>query len=117
MPITIRNRLVQDPHRVVGLSAHRVNKRKQRRTDFHLALERRGVNLTQLASRTGLSMSYISRIVSGVRTPSLLTTIELARALGLGIVEMAGMLLPDEPIPVRAEVGHGASVLEVAHER
>lgn len=101
MPITIRNVKVQDPHRIVGLSAHRVNKRKQRKTDFHFALERRGLNLTQVASRTGLSMSYISRIVSGQRCPSLLTTIELARALGLGLLEMTAMLLPDEPIPTR----------------
>lgn len=113
MPITIRNRLVQDPHLVVGLSPHRVNRRKQRQTDFHLLLARNGLNLTQVAVRTGLSMSYISRIVSGVRTPSLLTTIELARALNMGLVEMAGMLLPGEPIPVPGAVG----TVEVLHGR
>lgn len=95
---TIRTRTHMDPHRVVGLSAHRVNRRKQRLTDFNVLLQKGGINHTQLAARTGLSLTYISRIVGGMRTPSLFATIALARALKIGLTQMARIILPDEVI-------------------
>lgn len=99
MPTAVRNRLTVDPHRIVGLSATRVNRRKQRQTDFHLLLARADLNLTQIAARSGLSQSYVSRIVAGTRTPSLKSTVDLARSLGLTLPEMASILLPGEVLP------------------
>lgn len=96
MPIAIAHRPKPDPHRAVRLNPGMIARRKQRTTAFRTLLQGRGVNLTQLARMTGFSHSYISRIVDGRRTPSLRTTVDLAVHLGIGLVEMAEILLQED---------------------
>lgn len=87
-----------NPHRLTGLSARRRRLHLQRKSDFWALLDSRNLNLTQVAARTALSHSYISRIIAGSRTPSLRATLDLARVLGLTLAEMASYLLPDTEI-------------------
>lgn len=47
----------------------------------------------QIASRTGLTASYVSRIWAGKRTPSLEVTVRLAQALGVSLPELTAVLL------------------------
>lgn len=53
----------------------------------HMRDRRRALGLTQeeLAEMAGLSANYVARIELGLRTPSLSTTVRLARALGLEV--------------------------------
>lgn len=87
-----------DAHRLVGLSAHRLRMRRQRESDIRRLLSDRGLNLTMVAARMALSHSYISRIVSGTRTPSLQVAIDMAAVLRIPLAEMAAHLLPEAKI-------------------
>jgi transcriptional regulator with XRE-family HTH domain len=52
--------------------------------------ERRGVTLTVLASRTGISKSTLSRLENGERKPSLELLLPLSRAFDLPLDELVG---------------------------
>ncbi len=56
----------------------------------HLRDRRRALGLTQegLAERADLSTNYVAKIELGLKTPSLSTTIRLARALGMEVSDI-----------------------------
>lgn len=95
MPIAITVR--PDPgsaasHMVRG---HVHQRRKARTVALTRAMEEVGHTITTLSRATGVDRSYISRILSGHRTPSLDATYRLARVLGKGMDWMTLTLLPD----------------------
>lgn len=49
-------------------------------------------NYSKLARETGLSVSHVSRVMRGLRTPSVRTLLLLSKALGLPIDKMLTML-------------------------
>lgn len=53
----------------------------------------RGLTLTALAGRTGISAAHLSRMEKGERQPSIGSLIQLARAYGVSLGELVG----DEP--------------------
>ena len=62
------------------------------------AMTERGVSQQQLAARSGVDHSTISRLLGGQRNPSLATAARLARALEVSL-EPAGLSLPLTDLP------------------
>jgi transcriptional regulator with XRE-family HTH domain len=58
---------------------------------------RRGHTLTELAERTGTSVSTLSRLESGRRRPTLDLLIPLARIYGVTLDDLVGMPPPEDP--------------------
>lgn len=69
--------------------------RAARQRWFALRMIPRHLTITEVSRKTGISMSYLSRIISGHRMPGLDTTMRLARELGVTLQQMADVLLPD----------------------
>lgn len=59
---------------------------------FRLRALRRqhGLSLEQLAQRTGLTKSYLSKLERAVSAPSISTVIKLAQAYGMGVSQLIG---------------------------
>lgn len=57
------------------------------------AMDTAGLNMSILAGKCAVHYSYISRIVSGERQPSLLVARRMAQALGIPLEAMADILL------------------------
>jgi transcriptional regulator with XRE-family HTH domain len=55
------------------------------------AMERRGWDQPQLAERSGVSQSSISRMLNGQQAPKLDSAAKLAKALDLSLDELAGL--------------------------
>lgn len=91
----IRVRPALDPPAVSALRRELKMAREARRARFVMYMERAGHTMTSLAHETGIDRSYISRIISGTRTPALDTTIRLSRALRVGLDDLARTLMPD----------------------
>lgn len=91
----IRVRPALDPPAVAALRRELKVAREARRARFVMYMEQAGHTMTSLAQATGIDRSYISRIISGTRTPALDTTIRLSRALRVGLEEVARTLMPD----------------------
>lgn len=113
MPVAISHRPKPLYSRTLGLSSRRLRLKRERESAFWQLLDRRGLNLTQVAARAAISHSYASRIVAGTRCPSLNTTMDLAAVLGVSLQEMADILVPpetrlphDAPAPRLMEVPH-----------
>lgn len=95
-----------DPHLAVGLDPDRIARRKAKRVYFETFMQTRGINLTQFAARVACSHSYISRIVSGDRTPSLDTTVHLAKFMEVPLQQLADVLVGEgEPGDVEVDGG------------
>ena len=62
--------------------------------------ELKGVTLEQLAERTGLTKSYLSKVERGVSVPSVATALKLADAFEVGIGDLFGMSAPDKDFVV-----------------
>lgn len=75
----------------------------------------KNLNQIELAQKTGLSTSQISRILSGFSTPSLETLVLLAKGLSVSKTEIlyaVGTLTPEDDFQVAIErVGHKFSQL------
>jgi len=56
----------------------------------------------ELARRCGCSISYVSLLLQGKRTPSLAMSRRLAAALGIGLDELNGWLVSLAPSPDRS---------------
>src|SRR3546814_19218663 len=69
----------------------------------------RGLTLDELASRSGMSMSTLSRLESGKRQASLEMLLLLTRQLGLRIADIVQPATPDPrvrpPVIQRDEIG------------
>lgn len=83
-----------DPAQMVGIRTELRQRRARRKVVLNHQLEVAGLTMTELSRRTGVDLSYISRIWSGDRMPGLDTTIRLAEALGMTLQELADVLLP-----------------------
>ena len=59
---------------------------------FRLRALRRqhGLSLEQLAQRTGLTKSYLSKLERAVSAPSISTVVKLAQAYGMGVSQLIG---------------------------
>ncbi|HHV93565.1 MAG TPA: helix-turn-helix transcriptional regulator [Firmicutes bacterium] len=78
--------------------------------------EKRGLTLQEVASRSGLSRSYLSEIENGKKQPSVKTLEALAAALNVAL----DALLPEEGMQAEAETLTGDSLgdrLRLARER
>lgn len=76
-----------DMRRLVGRNVARVRRAK-------------GLSQEELAARSGFSQQYLSGLERGKRNPTVVTLYELARALGVGHVELvAGDDAAGEPGP------------------
>ena len=62
--------------------------------------ELKGVTLEQLAERTGLTKSYLSKVERGVSVPSVATALKLADAFEVGIGDLFGMSAPEKDFVV-----------------
>lgn len=81
---------------MIGIRIDIKRRREKRRVVLHHQLEEVGMTMSDLAKETGVSLSYISRIVSGARVPGLDTSIRLSQSLSLTLQEFADILLPPE---------------------
>lgn len=61
---------------------------KKLKNNLSQILTQKGIRQSTLAVKTGLSPNYISLIISGKRTPTLLTAHKIAQALGYTIDEI-----------------------------
>lgn len=59
---------------------------------------RHGHTLTDLAERTGVSLSTLSRLESGQRRPTLDLLLPLARLYGVTLDDLVGVPPPDDPL-------------------
>lgn len=82
-----------DPMARVGLRKDLRDRRRARTKWLTQAMEHAGHTMTTLAAASGTDLSYISRIISAHRTPSLNVTVLLARALGVPLQELADVLI------------------------
>lgn len=55
----------------------------------------RGLTLSQLSEISGVSMAHLSRLENGERTPTVRTMLQLARAYGVSLGELAGESLTE----------------------
>ncbi len=53
--------------------------------------EMKGVTLEQLAKRTGLTKSYLSKVERGISVPSIATALKLAETFEVGVGELFGV--------------------------
>ncbi|MEU6099135.1 helix-turn-helix domain-containing protein [Streptomyces flaveolus] len=72
------------------------------------AREHRGDTLTDVSRATGISLSTLSRIETGRRTPTLEVLLRLTRTYGLSLDELAGRARPSAP---RSRVDDDKTVL------
>lgn len=68
---------------------------------FRKLMKGKGLTMGQLSRMTAIDLSYVSRIISGARMPGLDTCMRLARALGVGLEEIAQVLIPDLDVVTR----------------
>ena len=68
---------------------------KKRRMKLHTWLAENGKTATWLAGRTGLSISYLSRVIAGARIPSLETCGLIGQATNGAVT--ANDLVPSSP--------------------
>lgn len=90
-----------EPQRAVALQKWRRERRRQLRVYLMLKIAERGWTITHMAQTCEINLSYLSRIINGYRTPSLETTMRIARAFGVPLEELANMV-----------VGHNGSEIE-----
>jgi len=57
----------------------------------------RGWSQEAFADKCGFSQQYLSGLEKGRRNPTLKTMAELAKALGVGVVDLLADLPPDDP--------------------
>lgn len=95
--ITIRPNPAPSP---LGRIREELKKRRSKRKVvlIHQMEDVCGLTMTGLAVRTGVDISYISRIFSGARVPSLDTSVRLAAALQMTLQEFADILIPPEQL-------------------
>ncbi len=73
---------------------------------------RRGITLTDLAEETGISVSTLSRLETGLRRPTLEQLLPLARAHGVTIDELVDAPLTGDPrVNLRPIAGGDGSVI------
>ena len=58
--------------------------------------EMKGVTLEQLAERTGLTKSYLSKVERGVSVPSVATALKLAEAFEVSVGDLFGVSAPEK---------------------
>ena len=65
----------------------------------NVAARRRACGWSQeaFADKCGFSQQYLSGLEKGRRNPTLKTMAELAKALGVGVVDLLAELPPDDP--------------------
>lgn len=68
---------------------------------LHEQMQKQGVSKTELASRTGASQPYITRILKGRDNLSIATMVKLARAVGLKLQISLGDTGAEEVAPKR----------------
>jgi transcriptional regulator with XRE-family HTH domain len=79
--------------------------------------ERRGVTLTALAERTGISKSTLSRLENGERKPSLELLLPLAETYHLPLDELVGAPRVGDPrIRTRPRIRHGRQVFPLTQQ-
>ena len=67
--------------------------------DVRQARQRVGISQKDLARKVGITQAFLSEVVTGTKSPSLLTAAKLARALGCTIDELLGETIdPDQPV-------------------
>ena len=73
---------------------------------------RRNITLTELAEETGISVSTLSRLETGLRRPTLEQLLPLARAHGVTLDELVDAPPTGDPrINLRPVPGHGGGVI------
>src|SRR5215212_3447813 len=78
--------------------------------------ERRGVTLTDLAAKTGISKSTLSRLESGQRKPSLELLLPLAETYHLPLDELVGVPPVGDPrVRTRPRTRNGRLVFPLTH--
>src|SRR4051795_4085258 len=78
---------------------------------------RRGVTLTALAAKTGISKSTLSRLESGQRRPSLELLLPLANAYRLGLDELVGTPAVGDPrVRTKPRLRNGRIVYPLAQQ-
>lgn len=85
-------------------SKSRVGRARGRGEYLRGAMERGGFTRASLAAKLGVDQSYVSRIVSGGRTPSLEVAVAMAGYLGVPLVELAHVLATGTIPPTAAGV-------------
>lgn len=75
--------------------------RDARRKILRARIKEKGLTMTLISARTGIDLSYVSRIISGARVPGLDTTMRLARTLDFSLEELAAILIPDLDLVTR----------------
>ena len=58
--------------------------------------EMKGVTLEQLAERTGLTKSYLSKVERGISVPSVATALKLADAFEVNVGDLFGVSAPEQ---------------------
>ena len=56
--------------------------------------ELKGMSLEELAARTGLTKSYLSKVERGVSVPSIATALKVAEAFEVGVSDLFGVTTP-----------------------
>jgi transcriptional regulator with XRE-family HTH domain len=62
--------------------------------------ELKGVTLEQLAARSGLTKSYLSKVERGMSVPSIASALKIADALAVGVSELFGVGATDKDFAV-----------------
>ncbi len=57
-------------------------------TRLKLLRQQHGLSLEQLAQRSGLTKSYVSKVERGLSTPSIASALKLARALAVDVAQL-----------------------------
>lgn len=58
-------------------------------TRLKLLRQQHGLSLEQLAQRSGLTKSYVSKVERGLSTPSIASALKLARALAVDVAQLS----------------------------
>lgn len=102
MPISARARSAEyrvphfdeiDPNAMVAVDSTSILRRRYIRKYLEDIMKAKGWNIAQFAAMCGLHHSYLSRIISGHRTPSLHTAMVLSVALERPLAEVANVLV------------------------
>ena len=79
--------------------------------------QRRGISLTALADQTGISISTLSRLESGLRKPGLELLLPLARAYQLPVDDLIGSRIGMDPrVHLRPANHHGMTVVPLTRK-
>lgn len=62
--------------------------------------ELKGMTLEQLAERTGLTKSYLSKVERGISVPSIATALRVADAFAVGVGDLFGVSAPNKDFVV-----------------